>query len=258
MQGLRLQPAPRRCSRTQVRRAFNYALIARTSNQQLSNGEYYRINSYFDGIPELACVRAAGGAGTADPRNACATRCRPNSSPRLQKSGRRQSGSGAQQSARSARLLKEAGFEIRDHKLVDPRGQAGHRRIPVQDPADERSRAVLQAVAGALGCPSIDPHRRQRAISEPHPQFRFRHDHRPMGAVAVAGQRAARFLRIAGRGPAGFAQHVPGIKNPAVDALIERIIFAKDRDQLVAAQGAGPRVAVEFLRGPAIRLRLRA
>ena len=38
----------------------------------------------------------------------------------------------------AARLLKEAGFEVRDRKLVDPVGPAGQRRIPVQDPADER------------------------------------------------------------------------------------------------------------------------
>ena len=33
-----------------------------------------------------------------------------------------------------------------------------------------------------------------------------------------------------------------GIKNPAVDALIERVIFAKDRDELVAATKALDRV----------------
>ena len=38
------------------------------------------------------------------------------------------------------------------------------------------------------------------------------------------------------------SRNIVGIKNPAVDALIERVIFAKDRDDLVAATKALDRV----------------
>src|SRR6202007_2019859 len=38
------------------------------------------------------------------------------------------------------------------------------------------------------------------------------------------------------------SQNYAGIKNPAVDALIERVIFAKSRDELVAATRALDRV----------------
>jgi microcin C transport system substrate-binding protein len=38
------------------------------------------------------------------------------------------------------------------------------------------------------------------------------------------------------------SQNTPGIKNPAVDALIQKIIFAKDRATLVAATKAMDRV----------------
>ena len=38
------------------------------------------------------------------------------------------------------------------------------------------------------------------------------------------------------------SRNLVGIKNPAVDALIERLIFAKDRDELVAATKALDRV----------------
>ena len=55
------------------------------------------------------------------------------------------------------------------------------------------------------------------------------------------------------------SRNVGGIKNPAVDALIERIIFAKrPRRTGGGNQGDGPRAAVEFLRRAAIRLRLSA
>jgi microcin C transport system substrate-binding protein len=55
-----------------------------------------------------------------------------------------------------------------------------------------------------------------------------------LGAVALARQRAARLLGFAGRRPQRLAQ-LCGIKDPAIDALIERVIFAKDRAELVAA-----------------------
>ena len=52
------------------------------------------------------------------------------------------------------------------------------------------------------------------------------------------------------------SRNLVGIKNPAVDTLIDRVIYAKDRDELVAAtQGARPRAAVEFLRRAAMDLR---
>ena len=61
------------------------------------------------------------------------------------------------------------------------------------------------------------------------------------GAVAVAGQRAARYWGSQAADSRARATIV-GIKNPAVDALIERVIFAKDRDELVAATKALDRV----------------
>ena len=51
------------------------------------------------------------------------------------------------------------------------------------------------------------------------------------------------------------SRNLIGIKNPAVDLLIERVIFTKDREDLVAATRALDRVAaVEFLRGAAMDL----
>ena len=45
------------------------------------------------------------------------------------------------------------------------------------------------------------------------------------------------------------SQNYAGIKNPAVDKLIDQVIFATDRDELVAAtQGARPGAPVESLR----------
>ena len=65
-----------------------------------------------------------------------------------------------------------------------------------------------------------------------------------VGAGAVAVRRAT---SSATSGPAKAAdtpgsRNYPGIKDPVVDALVDRVIFAKDRDELVAATHALDRV----------------
>ena len=81
-----------------------------------------------------------------------------------------------------------------------------------------------------------------RSTSNRAAQLGLRHHHGGLGPVAVARQRAAR-LSGARRPPISRARAIyVGIKNPAVDALIERVIFAKDRAELVAATKALDRV----------------
>ena len=92
-----------------------------------------------------------------------------------------------------------------------------------------------------LGVTVTRAHRRRCPVREPHPQLGLRHHHAGVGRVAVARQRAARLLGLAIGRRAGSQNYV-GIKNPAVDALIDRVIFAKNRDELVAATKALDRV----------------
>ncbi len=61
-------------------------------------------------------------------------------------------------------------------------------------------------------------------------------------AVAVARQRAARLLGLARPPTQPGSRNYVGIKDPAIDALIERVIFAKSRAELVAATKALDRV----------------
>ena len=58
---------------------------------------------------------------------------------------------------------------------------------------------------------------------------------RPATSSAITGARQAADQR-------GLGAICVGIKNPAIDALIERVIFAKDRAELVAATRALDRV----------------
>ena len=53
------------------------------------------------------------------------------------------------------------------------------------------------------------------------------------------------------------SRNTAGIKNPAIDKLIDKIVFSTDRADLVAAtQRARSRAAVELLRGAALALSL--
>ena len=62
------------------------------------------------------------------------------------------------------------------------------------------------------------------------------------GSVAVARQRAARVLERRKAADTPGSRNLSGIKDPVVDALVERVIFATDRDDLLAATHALDRV----------------
>ena len=89
-------------------------------NKQLFFGQYKRIESYFEGTDLLH--RAAGGQGARDPAKPCATRCRPSSLPQPYTNPVEGSPEKVRDNLREGmRLLKEAGYEIRDQ-------QAGQRQ----------------------------------------------------------------------------------------------------------------------------------
>ena len=125
----RVQPAPAAVCRCQGCAAPSiYAYDWETSDRLLSNGEYHRDGSYFDGIPEFMATRAFPRAQelrileTVRDKVPAEVFTTPYKNPV----------GGNAEAARNnlreaARLLKEAGFEIRDRKLVDPAGQAGQR-----------------------------------------------------------------------------------------------------------------------------------
>ena len=125
-----------------LRRAFNYAYDFEELNRQLSNGEYQRDNSYFDGIPELASSGLPEGQElqileTVRDKVPAEVFTTPYKNP---VGGNPEA---VRNNLREAtRLLKEAGFEIRDRKLVDPAGQAGQRRIP-EPGSGRRARACF-------------------------------------------------------------------------------------------------------------------
>jgi len=224
-----------------LRRAFNYAFDFEEMNRQLSTGEYSRDNSYFEGIPEFMATGLPEGQelqileSLRDkvPPEAFTT---PYQNP---VGGNPENVRGNLREA--TRLLKEAGFEIKDRKLVDSKGQPVSVELLSRDPGDERIALFYKPSLERLGITAS-----VRTVDDVQYQNRIRSFDFDL-TTAVWGQslspgneqRDMFGSQVADR---PGSRNLPGIKNPAIDALIDRIIFAKDRAELVATCKAMDRV----------------
>ena len=231
-----------RCSAdARLRQAFNYAYDFEEMNRQLSFGEYRRDNSYFDGT-DLASSRIAGGPGAAVAGAAARQDSAGGLHQALPESRRRQSREAVRNNLReAARLLKEAGFEIRDRKLVSSNGTPVSVEFLSQDQGDERGILFYKPNLERLGITVT-----VRTVDDVQYQNRLRNfDFDMVSSVWPQSLSPGNEQRDFFGSPAAStpgARNVGGIKNPAVDALIERIIFAKNRDEQVAACKAMDRV----------------
>ena len=224
-----------------VRRAFNYAYDWEESDRQLSNGEYHRDGSYFDGIPELASSGLPEGQElqileSVRDKVPAEVFTMPYKNPV----------GGNPEAARSnlreaTRLLKEAGFEIRDRKLIDPAGRPVSVEFLSAEQGDERSvlfyKPYLERLGLTVNIRSVDSVQYQNRLRS----FDFDIITYGWGQSLSPGNEQRDFFGSEAADRPG-SRNLPGIKNPAVDALIDRIIFAKDRAELVASCKALDRV----------------
>jgi microcin C transport system substrate-binding protein len=223
------------------RRAFNYAFDFEEMNRLLSSGVYHRDSSYFDGIPELMATGLPEGQEleileTVRDKVPAEVFTTPYQDPV----------GGTPEAARKnlsegARLLKEAGFEIRDRKLVDPAGQPVSVEILCPDPGNERIALFYKASLERLGI-AISV----RTVDDVQYQNRMRDFDFDVTTVAwpqslSPGNEQRDFFGSDSADRPG-SRNAPGIKNAAVDALIQRIIFAKNRAEQVASCKALDRV----------------
>ena len=224
-----------------LRRAFNFAFDFEEMNRTLSTGEYHRDSSYFDGIPDFMATGLPEGLelemleAVRDkvPSEVFTTPYKDpvGGSPEAVRSNLRE----------ATRLLKEAGFEVRDRKLVDPAGQPVSVEILCSDEGNERISLFYKPSLERLGVTvSI------RRVDDVQFQNRTRDFDFDMTTVvwpqslSPGNEQREWFGSQAADKPG--SRNMGGIKNPAVDALIERIIFAKNRTEQIAACKAMDRV----------------
>ena len=224
-----------------VRRAFIFAYDWETSDRLLSNGEYHRDGSYFDGIPELMSSGLPEGEELAIletvrdkvPAEVFTTEYKNpvGGSPEAARNNLRE----------ASVLLKDAGYELRDRKLVDRGGQPVSVEFLCQDPAEERGvlfyKSYLERLGMAVNIRTVDSVQYQNRIRS----FDFDITSAVWGQSLSPGNEQRDWFGSPAADRPG-SRNVGGIKNPAVDALIERIIFAKTRAELVAACKAMDRI----------------
>ena len=227
-----------------VRRAFNFAYDFEEMNKQLWFGQYRRINSYFEGT-ELA------GSGLPQGEELKILEpLRDKVPPEVFTTPYANPVAGTPENVRAnlregMRLMREAGYELRDQKQTNVRtGEVLSVEIlsVTGDPSGaERFIAVYKPSLARLGIDltvrSVDNIQYENRLRS----FDFDIIVASWPQSLSPGNEQRYFWSSQAADTQGSHNYL-GIKNPAVDALIERVIFAKSRGELVAATRALDRV----------------
>ena len=242
MQAFALNIRRAKFSDPRVRRALNYAFDFEEMNKQIFFGQYKRISSYFDGIEELMATGLPQGkeleileAVRAEVPAEVFTKPYTNpvgGNPEAVRENLRE----------GLRLVKEAGYEVRDRKLVDVKtGTPFTVELLTQQPDFERVmlfyKPSLERLGITVSVRTIDPTQYENRLRS----WDFDIIIQSWGQSLSPGNEQRQDWGSQAADMAG-SQNVVGIKDPAIDKLIERVIFAKNRADLVAATKALDRV----------------
>jgi len=224
-----------------VRRAFNYAFDFDEMNKQLFFGQYSRIGSYFEGT-ELASSGLPQGEELA-----ILETVRDKVPPEVFTTPYTNPTGGGPEQVRAnlregVRLLKDAGWEVRDRRLVSVKTKEPMTiEFLSESPTFERIILFYKPALERLGVTVT-----ARTVDDAQYENRLRSwDYDAIigswGQSLSPGNEQRGFWGSAAADQAG-SRNLIGIKDPAIDALIERVIFAKNRAELVAATRALDRV----------------
>ena len=226
-----------------LRRAFNLVFDFEETNKQFFFSQYTRIASYFEGMElaargmpegeELAILETVRGKVPPE------VFTKPFSNPVA----------GSPESARNnlreaLRLLKEAGYEVRDRRLIEVstgRQLSVEFLMPAAGADFERIVLFYKPSLERLGVEVT-----VRRVDEAQYENRLRSwDYDIItanwGQSLSPGNEQRGYWGSQAADQSG-SRNYAGIKDPAIDALIDRLIFAKSREELVAATKALDRV----------------
>lgn len=223
-----------------VRRALNYALDFEGMNHTLFFGQYKRIDSFFSGT-ELASSGVPQGRELE-----ILNTVKDKVPPQVFTTAYTNPQSGSEEARRnnlreSARLFKEVGFEVKNRKLVDAKGEPFTLEFLISSPAMERVAVFYKPALERLGIlvtirlvDSSQYINRVRArdfdviVSGWGQSLSPGNEQREYWGSEAAAREGSRNLA--------------GISDPAVDTLIDKVIYATDRADLLAATHALDRV----------------
>ncbi|WP_433963010.1 extracellular solute-binding protein [Roseibium album] len=224
-----------------VRRALNYAYDFETTNKIVSANLLKRINSYFSGtelassgLPEGKELEILEEVRDQVPPEVFTEEFRNpiGGDPRKVRTNLRE----------AVNLFRKAGYELKDRKMIDPAtGEQLSIEFLYRDKGAERTLLPYAKNLEAIGVKPI------LRIVDPS-QFINRIRSRDFDATTIAirqslspGNEQREYWGSEAADIPSSANYM-GIKNPAVDHLIDKIIFAEDRETLVAATHALDRV----------------
>jgi microcin C transport system substrate-binding protein len=222
-----------------LRQAFNYVYDFEEMNKQIFFGQYSRINSYFFGT-ELACSGVPEGQEL-DILNTVRDKVPPEVFTTVYTNPVNGNPESVRANLREAlRLMKAAGYDVRQQKQVNAKtGEPLSVEILNQtaDPGMERLILFYKPSLERLGVNVV-----VRSVDEAQYENRLRNWDFDIIVFSwpeslSPGNEQRDFWGSQAADTPGSRNYI-GIKNPAVDVLIERIIFAKDRAELVAATHA--------------------
>ena len=224
-----------------VRQALAYAFDFEWSNKNLFYNQYTRTMSYFSnselaatGLPSTAEFEFLEPLRGQIPEEVFTTEYAP---PSTDGSGR------IRKNLRTAReLLRSAGWQIKDGKLTNQEtGEAMTIEFLIRDTGFERVIAPLRQNLERLGVQAkirlVDTSQYQRRTET----FDFDMVIGGFGQSLSPGNEQRYYWGSAAADREG-SPNLIGIKNSAVDTLIDNVIFAKNRKELVAATRALDRV----------------
>lgn len=241
MQGFYLNTRRDKFKDPKVREALTWAFDFESMNKNLFFGQYQRINSYFAGID-----LASSGLPTGKELEILETvrgQVPENLFTQEFKLPVYDTPQTARENLRHAvNLLREAGYDQQNGKLVNTKtGQALTMEFLADDPSDERVLGPFMDSLRRLGIQTSI-----RVVDNSQYLDRLNNfDYDVMMIVTPQTQSPGNEQRDFWSSSAADtpgSRNYSGIKNPAIDKLIDRVVFAKDRDELVAATHALDRV----------------
>ncbi len=226
-----------------TRLAFNYAFDFEWANKNLFYGQYVRTDSYFANS-ELAATGLPEGLEL-EILESLKDKVPPQVFTERFKNPVGGNPAAFRRNLRKARnLLRQAGWVIKDRKLVEAAtGEQMSVEFLLVSPAFERVvlpyKRNLERLGIRVSLRTVDPSQYRNRLKD----FEFDIIVSSWQQSLSPGNEQRNYWGSVSADRKG-SRNLAGIKNPAIDKLIELIIFAKTREQLVAATRALDRVLI--------------
>ena len=223
-----------------VREALNYAFDFEQLNKTIFYGQYERINSYFygtqlasSGLPTGAELDILNSVKDKVPASVFTT---PYTNPVGGDSTKLRANL-----RKALDLFEQAGYKLNGSQLVDAKGQQFGFEILLDGPTIEPVAVAFQTNLKTIG---INATLREVDSAQYINRLRsrdFEMTYQGWGESLSPGNEQRDFWGSAAAKDNNTSNYA-GISDPGVDALIDKVVFAKDRDTLIAATHALDRV----------------